>query len=63
ALRDHIYHFPEIKNADFVVFSAKEGTYPMDPKEFDLFTDELKVSAEWEIEYDDHALVILKRKV
>lgn len=60
ALRNDIYQFPMIKNAEYIIYSHKEGTYPVSEEEFVLITDELENSDAWEIMYNQD-IVILKR--
>ncbi|HKR06636.1 MAG TPA: DUF2079 domain-containing protein, partial [Bacteroidia bacterium] len=62
ALRDNIYQFPIIKDAEYIVYSLKENTYPISRKEFNSKTDALLISGEWLIHFNNEDIVILKRK-
>jgi uncharacterized membrane protein len=61
ALRDHIYQFPVIRNAEYVVLSIKEDPYPLNKKAFTIEVDKLKASDQWELVYDEDGLYILRR--
>ena len=61
ALRNHIYQFPIIKDADYIVYSGLENTYPIYKSEFDELTTQLENSANWVIEFKDEELTILRR--
>lgn len=63
AFRDYIYQFPEVRDAEYIVFSFKEGPYPATQQYFDSQTDSLKNSEEWEKIYDQNEMIILKRKI
>jgi uncharacterized membrane protein len=62
ALRNHIYQFPIIKDADYIVYSNYELPYPLNPHEFDLLIQKLNNSNEWELFYKVEGVVILKRR-
>ncbi len=61
AYRDNIYQFPLIKDAEFVIYSQKEDTYPMDKNTFDSLTTALENSNKWTVKYKDENLTILKK--
>jgi uncharacterized membrane protein len=60
SLRDAIYQFPIISNAEYIVYSRKESSYPMIEEEFILKISALEQSQDWEVLYND-AVTILKR--
>ena len=63
ALRDKIYQFPLIKDAEYIVFSDLEGHYPfMDKKHFKDFVFTLKKSEKWQEIYNEEGFYILKLK-
>ena len=62
ALRDKIYQFPLIKDAEYVVYSMKENSYPITGDEFIALVNQLENSNEWSIQYKDEDITILKRK-
>lgn len=61
ALRDNIYQFPIIKDAEFIIYSKKESAYPLDKTTFDSLTAALENSKKWSIQYKDENLTILKK--
>jgi uncharacterized membrane protein len=60
ALRDKIYQFPIIKDSDFIVYSPKEDTYPLNKSELENKIRELLISNKWRIELKNEDLVVLK---
>jgi len=60
SLRENIYQFPIIKDADYIVLSSKESTYPLSNEEFLAKVAELEKSQEWEKIYSED-VTILKR--
>ncbi len=61
ALRNNIYQFPIIKDADYIVYSFKEVSYPVPEKDFASLINEIENSHHWEIEYKDDNITILKK--
>lgn len=62
ALRDHIYQFPMIADAEYLIFSFEEEPYPLEEVIFKKKTDELLKSQLWYLEYEQGPIRILKRK-
>lgn len=62
ALRDNIYQFPIIKDAEYVLFSSYEEPYPLTHDGFEIRTRELAGSTDWEVYYKSDFLTVLKRK-
>lgn len=60
ALRDDIYQFPIIKDAEYIVYSDKEGTYPLPKHDFDSITDALEHSKNWAILFKDDITILKK---
>jgi len=60
SLRDDIYQFPIIKNAEYIVYSRKLGFYPLSEEEFELKVNELENSMNWEILYDGDIKILRK---
>lgn len=60
ALRDNIFTFPEIKHAEYILFSPLENPFPMEPTTFVKVTDSLRRDSTWESVYASDALVLLK---
>jgi uncharacterized membrane protein len=61
ALRDGIYQFPIIKDAEYIVFSEKEGKYPLNEEEFTTEIKKITESGQWEEHFRSEELVVLKR--
>ncbi len=61
ALRDKIYQFPIIKDAEYIVYSPKEGTYPISKGEFNSQIKTIMSANKWQIQFSNDDLVILKR--
>jgi hypothetical protein len=61
SLRDKIYQFPIIKDAEYIVYSEREGKYPLDDAGFNEALNEIAESGNWEINYDEDGFVVLKR--
>jgi len=61
ALRDHVYQFPILLNADYIVYSNQENPYPLKPSAFDSLRQSLEQSKSYEIIVNDE-ITILKRK-
>jgi uncharacterized membrane protein len=61
ALRDKIYQFPIIKDAEYIVYSPKEGTYPISKDEFNTQVKTIMRTNKWQIQFSNNDLVILKR--
>lgn len=61
ALRDHIYQFPAINDAEYLIFSTKENPYPLSKEALDIEIGKLLNSGNWEETYSDGGFYILKR--
>ena len=59
--RDNIYQFPIIKDAEFIIYSHKESTYPIAKTTFDSLSGALEKSDRWAVKYKDENLTILKK--
>ena len=62
SLRDKIYTFPIIKDAEYLLFSPKEGTYPLNRKAFNNKMDSLLNSDKWTVRTDRDSVFLLQRK-
>jgi uncharacterized membrane protein len=63
ALRNFIYQFPIVKDAEFIVFSKREVTYPLTREEFENLTDlYLNDTENWEIWEQADGFYILKKR-
>ncbi|MFT6745735.1 MAG: putative membrane protein [Glaciecola sp.] len=62
ALRDSLYEYPRIKNAEYIVYANHENFYISGEQEFMRATDSLKHCDEWQVLYDKD-ITVLKRGV
>jgi uncharacterized membrane protein len=62
ALRDRVYMFPIVRDAQYVIISEKENTYPLQPEEYTLTVKDLLTSPEWEFIVNKEGFWLLKRK-
>lgn len=61
ALRDKIYQFPMIRNAEYIVYSEEENAFPLNKESFKVFMDSVLNTNNWKSIYDDN-VIILKKK-
>ena len=61
ALRDRIYQFPIIRDAEYIVFSVHELPYPLSEDQFIKMTRSLLMSPEWGQVYHAEGFVILQK--
>ncbi len=61
-LRDHIYQFPIISNAQYIVLSPDESSYPMGREAFDHCLDTLDASFFWEPVTDRSYIKVYRRR-
>lgn len=62
SLRDKIYEFPVVHDADFIVlFTGERYTYPLNKEEFSLEIKKYRNSECWVPIYDKNQMLILKR--
>jgi uncharacterized membrane protein len=61
SLRDYVYEFPKIKDAEYIVYSFKEDPYPATEARFDSITTALSQSQDWQLMYEGD-IVVLKRR-
>jgi uncharacterized membrane protein len=62
ALRDKAYQFPLIHDAEYIILSPNESSYPLDEQSYNIKVKEYKDSLEWDCIEDNNDIVILKRK-
>lgn len=60
AFRSDIYQFPIIKNAEYIVLSKNESTYPLDEYNFTQKIQELKTDSNWVL-IEERPLMIFRR--
>lgn len=63
SLRDKIYQFPMIKDAEFIVFSTDEETYPMEKDEFNKKIFELENDSNWTYYFKSDKVNVLKKNM
>lgn len=61
ALRSTVYQFPIIKDAEYILLSPKEGTYPLTKEQFATEVDQLTHSSEWEAIVQNENFILLKK--
>ncbi|MEZ5173081.1 MAG: DUF2079 domain-containing protein [Bacteroidia bacterium] len=62
SLRDKVYQFPDINDAQFILLTDWAGSYPLERKDFDCWMDSLHRSDDWNIEYENVWVVLFGRK-
>jgi uncharacterized membrane protein len=63
ALREFIFHYPFIGNANYIALLPKEGNkYPLDEKSYDQKIEEFISSGDWEYLVNRKSIIILKKK-
>lgn len=62
ALRDKIYQFPIIKDAEYIIYSPMENAYPLNKEEFKKAEDEIMHLPQWKIFFKNEYLVILRKQ-
>ncbi len=63
AMRDYIYMFPYVLDADYVaVLLKKADFYPQTKEDFGFELEKLRNTGNWEVFYADDELLILKKK-
>ena len=63
ALRDKIYLLPFVKDAEYLVYSNKENTWPLNKEEFDEAIDKILQTHEWAVEFSNEDIIILRKIV
>lgn len=61
AMRNEIYQFPIIKNANFIVFSKIESSYPLEKTKFTSLTDSLLNCKNWSKVFISEDITVLKK--
>jgi len=63
AMREFIFHYPFIGNANYIALLPKEGNkYPLDEKSYDQKIEEFISSGDWEYLVNRKSIIILKKK-
>lgn len=61
ALRDNLYSFPVVKNADYIIVSPITGTYPLNPVSFDSVVTVYKNKPDWKCIHNSKQVTVLKK--
>ncbi len=61
ALREHVYQFPLVREADLVLLLPQEDSYPLDSTTYRFKVDSLIGSSSWMVLHRDTSLVLLGR--
>jgi len=61
ALRDKVYQFPIIKDAEYIIVSEEEAPWPLSQERFKEIIDSLKISPNQTIIYDSKTVLVLKK--
>jgi uncharacterized membrane protein len=61
ALRDHIYQYPIVKDADYIILNYKERTYPLDTSAFRQRLDILNRNQGWRRIFNSDTAVLFER--
>ena len=62
ALRERVYQYPLVRDADMIFLLPKEGTYPLDTATYHLKLDSLLREPAWEVSHQDGSLIMLTRR-
>ena len=62
SLRNNIYQFPMIKDAQYIIYSKMEEPYPLDSTLFKQKTASLEKSKQWAVIYKQDGFTILKKQ-
>ena len=61
AYRDNIYQFPMIKDAEYIILSINEGSYPLSEENFKVEIQKINESDKWDKEYEKDGFYIYKK--
>lgn len=61
ALRERLYQFPIIRDADMILLLPQEGSYPLDTATYRHLTDSLADAPDWRVVVRDPAVILLSR--
>jgi uncharacterized membrane protein len=62
ALRDKIYQFPLVNDAEFIVYTSIENTYPLDEEQFYQQINVYRNAPDWVVMFENEDLTILRKK-
>lgn len=61
ALRERIYQYPIVRDAEYLVFLPSEGAYPLDARSLNDSIDALRKDSLWELYIETDGSVLFKR--
>jgi hypothetical protein len=62
ALRERVYQYPLVRDADLILLLPKEGTYPLDTATYRLKLDSLLRDPDWDLSHRDASLIMFSRR-
>ncbi len=62
ALRDKIYTFPIIKDAEYIILNLKDDTYPLDTTTFKIISQKIINDSQWEKIFNREQVYVLRKK-
>lgn len=62
ALRERVYQFPLVRNADLILLLPNEDRYPLDTTTYRLKLDSLSRDPAWDVLHWDGSLILLSRR-
>ncbi len=62
ALRDKIYTFPIIKDAEYIILNLKDDTYPLDTTTFKIISQKIINDSQWEKIFNKEQVYVLRKK-
>jgi uncharacterized membrane protein len=63
ALRNNIYQFPIINDAEYIVYTFQESSYPLHEEDFKELTQKLEKSKTYSIFFKSSEITILKKRI
>jgi len=61
AYRDNIYQFPIVKDAEYIIYSTHEDSYPLTKEKFTTEIEKISNSKLWVLVYKNDGMFIYKK--
>lgn len=61
SLREYVYQYPIVRNAEYILLNRMDRTYPLDSISFQQHLQRLENDGSWKREYDSDTAVLFKR--
>jgi hypothetical protein len=61
AFRDTLYHFPFVRNAEYIALLKKEDSYPLSEEEFQRYIHEFKTGTIYSVFVETEDVLVFKR--